>query len=68
MEGPLRRKTLLKEGKKPTVSNSNYNYSYGPKSFVAGLIFRIILNLQLDTTQNKGFINCNFLIKVITRL
>lgn len=23
MEGPLRRKTLLKEGKKPTVSDSN---------------------------------------------
>lgn len=28
MEGPLRRKTLLKEGKKPTVSDSNYNYSH----------------------------------------
>lgn len=68
MEGPLRRKTLLKEGKKPTVSGSNYNYSYGPNSLVAVLIFRIRLNLQLDTTQNNSFINCNFLIKVITRL
>lgn len=68
MEGPLRRKTLLKEGKKPTVSDSNYNYSCGPNSLVVVIIFSIRLNLQLDTTQNNGFINCKFLIKVITRL
>lgn len=68
MEGPLRRKTLLKEGKKPTVRDSNYNYSFGPNSFLAVLIFRIRLNLQLDTTQNNGLINYNFLIKVVTRL
>lgn len=68
MEGPLRRKTLLKEGKKPTVSDSNYTYSYGSNSLVVIIIFRTRLNLQLNTTQNNGFINCNFLIKVMTRL
>lgn len=52
MEGPLRRKTLLKEGKKPTVSD--YNYSCGPNALVVVIIFRIRLNLQLDTTQNNG--------------
>lgn len=51
MEGPLRRKTLLKEGKKPTVSDSNYTYSYGPNLLVVVKIFRIRLNLQFDTTK-----------------
>lgn len=50
MEGPLRRKTLLKEGKKPTVSNSNFFCD--SNSVVVVLIFR--LNLQFDTTQNDA--------------
>lgn len=53
MEGPLRRKTLLKEGKKPTVSDSNSNFSCDSDSGAAILNPRIRLNLQLGTTLHN---------------
>lgn len=53
MEGPLRRKTLLKEGKKPTVSDASSNFSCDSNSVAALLNSGARLNLQLGTTLHS---------------